>query len=353
MSALDGALKIAVLTQDDCVASVKIDSPRASVAPFFVGRQPEEVVRLAQSLFSLCPAAQSLAALSAAVAARGLSVDPDVLRLRHFRLLAERFWEMLRASALHWPQAAPPDPAALAALREIMTLGRDFADPSKARAAHALMRDKAESLGLRDFAQGDGFFARQWRDAAQDEPEWRLPALEVDCLTMADDVETAQAMKAQNFALAPELPGRRVETGVMARQKSDERRNSLAGRLKARFADMAATLDAMEALLDGAPAPAGLLATKSPAPGEGFAAVDSARGRLYHGLQLDPGGRVADYRIVAPTEWNFHPDGPFVRLLRGANIGRGVEARRRVERLAFVFDPCIGIAVEIRNASDA
>jgi Ni,Fe-hydrogenase I large subunit len=70
-------------------------------------------------------------------------------------------------------------------------------------------------------------------------------------------------------------------------------------------------------------------------------------------MRLDSAGRIADYRIVAPTEWNFHPQGPFVRLLTGANIGTGALARRRVERLAFVFDPCIAVGVEIRDPAHA
>jgi coenzyme F420-reducing hydrogenase alpha subunit len=116
---------------------------------------------------------------------------------------------------------------------------------------------------------------------------------------------------------------------------------------------MAATLDAIAALIEEGEAQAGLLAVANTGPGQGFAAVDSARGRLYHALRLDGAGRIADYRIVAPTEWNFHPDGPFVRLLSGANIGSGALARRRVERLAFVFDPCIAVGVEIRDAVHA
>ena len=85
---------------------------------------------------------------------------------------------------------------------------------------------------------------------------------------------------------------------------------------------MAATLDAIRVLLAGSAAPSGLVAARNIGPGEGFAAVNSARGRLYHRLKLDGGGRIVDYAIVAPTEWNFHPDGPFVRLLLGARIGR-------------------------------
>ena len=49
--------------------------------------------------------------------------------------------------------------------------------------------------------------------------------------------------------------------------------------------------------------------------GIGLGWAENARGRLLHLVQLQ-GGRAALYRIVAPTEWNFHPDGPFAAALR-------------------------------------
>jgi Ni,Fe-hydrogenase I large subunit len=144
-----------------------------------------------------------------------------------------------------------------------------------------------------------------------------------------------------------------VETGAAARQASAGFIPSLAGRMAARFADMTATLDAIHAVLAGGASPPDLLAARNLGPGEGFAALDSARGRLYHRVRLDWAGRIVDYAIVAPTEWNFHPDGPFVRLLRGAWIGSGPAARRRVEQLAFVFDPCIGVEAQVSDGGHA
>jgi hypothetical protein len=44
--------------------------------------------------------------------------------------------------------------------------------------------------------------------------------------------------------------------------------------------------------------------------------VETARGLLMHEIALD-GERIADYFIVAPTEWNFHPQGPTAGWLKG------------------------------------
>jgi len=256
---------------------------------------------------------------------------------------------MLRASVLDWPRDAPPTREEIDALRVSLTALRAIPDLDETGHSLASVEQAARKLGLRDFPGGDTLFARQWAEVRADEANWDLCETKADFLRESDDEAVAQAMINQNFARAPGLPGRRVETGAVARQAAGFV-NSTSARLAARFHDMTATLDAIRALLGGLVAPSGIVGAHNIGPGEGYAAVDSARGRLYHRLKLDGGGRIAAYAIVAPTEWNFHPDGPFVRLLLGARIGAGTAAaRRRVERLAFVFDPCIGVGAEIRD----
>ncbi len=363
MSFLDGVLNVTVVLRVDWVCEVQIASPRKNVAPVFVGRTPAEVVALAKNLFSLCPMAQSLAARSAGEAAlsegtwreatRGEACAPAQFRERCLRLLAERFGEMLRASVLDWPQHAAPDSEGIAALHEILPILRALPDSTEAQRAFPQVEQAAARLGLREYFQGETIFARQWAEVVADENNMRLRRSEADFLRASDDGAVAKAMVDARFSRTPELPGRCVETGSCARQGGEGLNASLTGRLAARLKDMAATLDALATLLDGGEPPVGLLAAANKGPRQGFAAVDSARGRLYHALRLDNGGRVADYRLVAPTEWNFHPDGPFARLLRGGKIGTGAQARRRVERLAFVFDPCITVGVEILDEAHA
>lgn len=70
--------------------------------------------------------------------------------------------------------------------------------------------------------------------------------------------------------------------------------------------------------------------------------VECARGRLVHRVAV-AGGRVADYKILAPTEWNFHPEGPLARGLAGAWVGRETAAvRQSIEWLVTALDPCVG-----------
>ena len=74
--------------------------------------------------------------------------------------------------------------------------------------------------------------------------------------------------------------------------------------------------------------------------GRGRSLVETARGLLMHEIVLD-GDTVAEYFIVAPTEWNFHPQGPLAGWLGGAE-GKDREAlRARVALAVATLDPCV------------
>ncbi|WP_374544946.1 nickel-dependent hydrogenase large subunit [Rhodoblastus sp.] len=347
MSAAAASLVLRARVREGVVEHVEIVSPRADPSPLFIGLAPAEAAILAGRLFSLCPAAQSLAALAAGEVAAGVAVDEREIRARGLKLLCERLGEMLRASLLDWPADGAPASDDIAALREALKLLRAL--PENGGDLFPRLSEVAGALGLGD---GSGVFVRQMAEARADSETTQFSAVPLDPLRVEDDPAVWDAMTCDAaFARLPALPGRCPETGAAARQRCAE--GGLAARLAARRADMAATLEAIGRVIEGGAAPNGLIAVRGDGAGGGFAAVDSARGRLHHALRLDDAGRIADYHIVAPTEWNFHPQGPFARALLGATIGQGATAKRRVERLAFVFDPCIRAVAEISDQSHA
>ncbi|RWA46010.1 hypothetical protein AU476_37450 [Cupriavidus sp. UYMSc13B] len=51
-------------------------------------------------------------------------------------------------------------------------------------------------------------------------------------------------------------------------------------------------------------------------PWRGLAWVEMARGLLVHQVEIDPATqRVQACHVVAPTEWNFHPEGEVAQRL--------------------------------------
>jgi len=92
---------------------------------------------------------------------------------------------------------------------------------------------------------------------------------------------------------------------------------------------------------DENPAPA----ATEPASGSGLGVVECARGRLVHWLAVTE-GRVSAYRILAPTEWNFHPEGPLAHGLTGARGGPGTNIRQAIELFVTALDPCVAFEVD-------
>lgn len=140
-----------------------------------------------------------------------------------------------------------------------------------------------------------------------------------------------------NFPERPLWKGGPAETGPWTRANRVDPVHTVWDRLGARIADLAR-------LALGQPLSCGALTL---AEGVGLAWTEMSRGLLMHWVQLEPGerradnARVARYHVLAPTEWNFHPDGAFARWLAG---GTGTTAQVRLA--AAALDPCIEFKVE-------
>lgn len=82
--------------------------------------------------------------------------------------------------------------------------------------------------------------------------------------------------------------------------------------------------------------------TGSGGAGVGIGLSEAARGLLVHRVVLDD-ARVQHYQVVAPTEWNFHPEGVVAQGL--AAIARSGVSGAELERLARLYitavDPCV------------
>jgi hypothetical protein len=68
--------------------------------------------------------------------------------------------------------------------------------------------------------------------------------------------------------------------------------------------------------------------------------------------RLSRGGKIDDYAIVAPTEWNFHPAGRFVAAVRGARVSKATAAAS-ISWLAGLFGPCVPFRVEVMEPAHA
>jgi hypothetical protein len=88
------------------------------------------------------------------------------------------------------------------------------------------------------------------------------------------------------------------------------------------------------------------------ADGQGLAWVEMARGLLVHQVELEPDVPVVRAcRVLAPTEWNFHPAGEVARRISAldATLPAGLRTGQ-LNLLMAAFDPCVPFEVDAAPA---
>ncbi|WP_025038695.1 hypothetical protein [Bradyrhizobium sp. DOA9] len=354
-------IDITVWLAGGVIADVAIQPrSRPPLTRLFAGKPATSLLPVLPRLFSLCSVAHQVAFLSAVEAAQGQQATSAMARCRLTAVVAERLTELLRSLFVG---RLALDGASAAAVRTMMqattVLGGASEGVSETLRREAVAQIKTALTGLGIAGEGPALVSGSVLAAhiARCEGEGLSPSpVEQSFLTAADDLDVIERLLAGGAAYsdAPELGGRIPETGVWARWA---RRGAVspeagpAARLEARIAEIArlcAWLDRGDEDLDD-----GAVASYRLGAGKGAAAVECARGRLYHAVVLDGESRVVSFEFLAPTEWNFHARGPLVRSLKGAVLTAGRRGQDAVRALVGAFDPCVGFKLDFREVGHA
>jgi coenzyme F420-reducing hydrogenase alpha subunit len=334
-----GVVRIAAGLAGGRVATVAVRSERPRGLGAELARHPPAAIPdLARRLFALCGVSQAMAARCALDMAGASVASPSPTAIVQ-SLAAERVTAHLQATYIDWSAAVPPTPAEAAAIPRALAAAQNPDGGGDA------LCDIVAGLGM-SAAPRAGSWGHRLLAAAGDDGTGQ-PAC--DPLGPADDARVLAALDHQGeaFAAAPSLPGRRPQTGPAARAaRRGLTARSPAGRLGARLAEIAEAA----CVLTGAQLadPAEWIVAGRLAPGTGFCAIETPRGRLHHLVRLGPQGAVLRYLILAPTEWNFAADGPFATALNGLHL-KPDAARPAIERLASLYDPCVGCTIEVHQ----
>lgn len=377
MSADAGRVEVRLVLAGGRVAraGVAVRRPVGAVRAL-AGRPVADALRLVPLLFAVCGTAQGVAAVAACEAAMGVEPSRAQAAARALLALAEQAQSHAWHALVDGPRllGEAPDAAGLARVRKAfdrvaaalraepgwLRPGGGAIAPDRAALADAI--DGAEAAlhaavfgggspqgpeALAAWAASGGtaaarVTAHMLRDAAfGTAPVHALPELPAGWF--------AERLAADSgFAERPTLDGRPAVTGPLARHGTAGG-TGLAIHAAARLAEVAALPGRMRALLPELAEDAGRAAPDA-ADGAGAGVAETARGRLAHWMRLER-GRVADFRSVAPTEWNFHPDGALARGLSGAEAGPGLEERVRL--LVTALDPCVPWTLDIEGAHHA
>jgi hypothetical protein len=363
---LEGRIDVCLSRQGAAPVSVSIQSSRPQLAQkLLAGRTPEEAAHLAGLIFSLCGKAQRIAAQAACEAAQGMQPDALARREREAAVLLELAQEHAWRLLLNWPQQAgaqlgiTPDMASLLKLRQASSEPQQFAETLDILLQTTLLGEPAAMWLAHDLAAFDAWrrqgktptaclFAElgEGADAGISQASL-LPSLgRLDDATASDLARLA--LENPLFCAQPLWRGVPAETGALARQIEHpllaawiaQRGRGAGARLLARLLELAA----LPMNLSGV-RPSMVQAWRLD-DNTGLAGIETSRGLLLHIVRLQA-GKVVEYRIVAPTEWNFHPAGPLVQALSSLAPDGDLAARARL--VAQSLDPCVEFGIDVTD----
>lgn len=332
------------------------------------------VVRTLGYLFTLCSHAHQRAAclaINAAYPQAAMTVPAPAL------LMLETARDHLRAIALDWgsrPPTSDPNPLDLMWLRDCplsLATPTQLCAQDQAQAALIRLGQWLQSLlhmptdeWLTAY-KSSGSFVQWCRERSGDltparylaawHPVASALALDMAELSVLNGDSTKQASNLREiafnmandptFTLRPVWRGKCAESGAWTRlrHQNEHQRSAMNAwtRLSARWLELmeiAAAKSPLASHPQGSPLSSGALPLGS---GQAIAWCEMARGLLLHWVQLDEHGRVEDYKVLAPTEWKFHPGGALANALSTLKAHETDAAWC----LAAAFDPCVECTV--------
>ncbi len=380
---VEGDIRIDLRLADDAVQEVSMVSSRpVHASRVLEGKPVDEALALLPLLFSICATAQSRAGVRACEQALGMAETAAATRRRDLMVKLEALREHLWRIFLDWPKRLGEEPGRTAmqqvvrlhgALSGLLDPGQDLFSPG---ANPGGMDDGSwllltEKLGQLLEAKLFGCSPSRWLEAmdAAALEAWSADTATVPArllrlvlargwagvgksavasLPPLEACELADSFGDETFVETPLWQGQPRETTALTRQQGpllqalQERwGKGLLARLAARLVEVARLCMDLQ-MLSAEPPPALHCPGRA---GLGLGQAEAARGRLVHQVMIQD-RRIRQYRILAPTEWNFHPWGVVARglgELRGSRAG----IREQAELFVESIDPCVSYELNL------
>ncbi|MDQ6970953.1 MAG: nickel-dependent hydrogenase large subunit [Mariprofundus sp.] len=408
---LEGEVSIILHAKDGMVHAVNVASKRPLLANQLLQQKtPQLAITLVSSLYRICAKAQACASIDAMETALGIQTHASTRQVRvqilRMETLREHAWRIL----LDWPLMIneKPDNESLKQLLQIDRYWQQAVD-SKAQAfqieARALQSDglikadNRQTTALLDACSEllkKAVFSRspaQWlalKDA-DELADWaekcetsaarlihrlmhkgweEIGQSQIQALPDLDSAMLERLLNKQNanrFMHTPEIDGEQYETTPYSRQYSsaliqslsEQFGNGLLTRFVAVLVELAVMQAEMRSCLNRGVEYSARPSVKSGVKntrksdnamgiGVGVGVVEAARGRLVHRVRLQD-DCVAEYQIVAPTEWNFHPQGVLARSLKYLAKGDDEHLEEQAGLLIHAMDPCVKFSLQVKS----
>ncbi len=365
-----GKLKITLSCDNGKMRNVEIESTRPlHTSRLFIGKTPEQTLKMLPLLFNVCGVAQSFAAFqalgiaqnSAEFAARNLLLNVEIVREHCWWLLINtdkaRLAPFLKyvtdfkkalfvgGDAFSLNSRLEIQPAQLENL--IFQLENDL---------NTLFENGRESL-LQTKNEDD---LSHWLEENSNVPANLLRELlakgyqnlgqsPLQLLPELAEVELLAEFETVNFSKTPTWRGECYETSCLNREQTQpliadllkKYGNGLITRLTSRLFELANLPNVLRQNFINMQTPS------NPTENEmGVVQIQASRGLLIHKVEMK-NGLISDYQIVAPTEWNFHPNGVAALSLQSLCVHNETLLRQHAALIINAIDPCVGFELVI------
>lgn len=372
---LAGQLQIQLTLAKNRIQTVGINSSRPhEITRLLHGKSMSEVLVTLPLLYAVCATAQRLAAWRAWQMALGFEIAPEIALAQQQLVDLESLREHLLHLKLGWGGAD----SGTWLNQSLRQLGKLQAQAGKLLFIDGSAFDAAPRLSNWSLSEAKAKLTQQVTHEVFGRPLedwWHMESLEElntwlhevqnpvtahlrgliekgeaglgisDCPWLPElDLQALHRLfasaDAARFVAEPSWQGQCHETGALPRQMGHPLLEAV---IKAHGAGLLAR--SLARLLEIADLLTGdtsqVMETKSLLPPEtGIGQMETARGRLIHWLSHDK-GLVSAYHVLAPTEWNCHPQGPLSQGLMNLGEGPAEALYHRARLLIEAVDPCI------------
>jgi len=359
---------------------IRIHSDRKTeIARFLTGKQPNQAIKLLPTIYSICANAHA----GAAVMACNHGQVPEQRKIAdRLIILCENAREHLLRIFTSWcnhvhvgfdqipfhvvmglvskmqlatgVRTDRPDARPEISTKQIRQIAHDLQEFLKAYIFNAPPQhwlDLKTASQLADWTETTDtvaarfishLHAHNWQSVGSSSTRFlpNIPLTELSARMHASDGDS--------FTNQPSWQDKPCETGPFARHHNhplvstlvDKYGSGILARQVARLVELAKIPAEIELLLNTTPS------NKSSRHPVGIGQVETARGQLTHSVLMTE-GRIVDYKILAPTEWNFHQQGVVHDALDNLQAKSATETQKLAAMIVEAIDPCVEFEVRV------
>lgn len=395
---LEGQIEIDLTVQPDGSKQVQIVNNRpVQAAQLFVGKSIDEALNIIPLLFHVCGKAQGVAAINAIHSAMKAPLDGKTALARDMLCQSEQVREHLLRIFMDWPTHLPqdtpidtgPDLQALmqitprfeAALfpdgkpfdrhtittpnleeveQSVTTLFTFLSDRVFGCPLETWIKADKKDIVLHWIETGTTIAAQSLRDLLHKK---LAPQGQTQCCFLP--LVSGRALhpflfdtNASDFVANPTWEGVPRETSALSRQFEHPLLQTtlahcgagLLARYMARLIEIAMIALRIKAQLRSLQQSNHMMLKPQTFKGHtGIGMVEAARGLLVHAVEVKD-TTIQNYRILAPTEWNFHENGPLAQALGNITSTTLEQIRQIADIIIPSIDPCTQTKLEVHYA---